>query len=374
MDAQMMTVNIFFRRWFTNVDVRRYPDDMMILPTNNSVHIHHYSNAQMKYLPQKSVKNLLKTMLYSNTPVYLAANTDRRPHNDTDDNKITDPNLTYRLAQIKDYIFDKHVYRIPSTFVCDLGKCNFAMKYDTRIIIPLAKNMNKLFESNKKVATIPTDPDALVQIDDRPYISYQEISLTKQADIYFTGILRSETALRQGVLQSPYQQEGITVNTETQDFTCTFKDVQRQFDWLEISIVHDKSYQHTTIYDSYDLELVAKLIKSLKFENTSTTYSLNGKSSFDLEREDDRNMLYKMFIAHSCDGCSSAPLTQYKNNPIYQEITEEDKFTENERDDRIYIDMRRSKGYTDELEKINRDDSGIALTISLICSFKKITI
>ena len=27
--------------------------------------------------------------------------------------------------------------------------------------------------------------------------------------------------------------------------------------------------------------------------------------------------------------------------------------------------MRRSKGYTDELEKINRDDSGIALNIKL---------
>ena len=27
--------------------------------------------------------------------------------------------------------------------------------------------------------------------------------------------------------------------------------------------------------------------------------------------------------------------------------------------------MRRSKGYTDELEKINRDNSDIALTISL---------
>ena len=228
MDAQMMTVNIFFGRWFTNIDVRRYPDDMIILPANNSVPIHHYSNAQMKCLSQKSVKNLLKTILYSNKPVYLAANTDRRRYNDTDDNKITDPNLTYRLAQLKDYIFDKHVYRIPLTFVCDLSKCNFAMKTDTRIIITLAKNMNKLFESNKKVATIPTDPDALIQIYDRPYISYQEISLTKQADIYFTGILRPETALRQDVLQSPYQQEGITVNTETQDFTCTFKDVQRQ--------------------------------------------------------------------------------------------------------------------------------------------------
>ena len=72
-----------------------------------------------------------------------------------------------------------------------------------------------------------------------------------------------------------------------------------------------------------------------------------------------------MLVAQACNGCSSAPLTQYKNNETYQEITEEDEFTSNERDDRIYIDMRRSKGYTDELEKINRDDSGVALNISL---------
>ena len=303
-------------------------------------------------------------MLYSNKPIYLVANTDRMPNNDNDDDKKSDPNLTYCIAQLKDYLFEKNVYRIPLTLVCDLGKVNFAMKTDTRIIITLERNMNKLFESNKKVAAIPDNPDALIQIYDRPYISYQEISLTKGADIYFTGILRSETALRQGVLESPYQQV-FEVNTGTQDFTCTFKAVQRQFDWLEISIVYDKSYQHTTIYDSYDLELAAKLIKTIKFENTSTTYSLTGKLSYDLTREDDKNMLYKMLVAHSCDGCSSAPLTQYKNNQIYQEITEEDKFTNNERDDRIYIDMRRSKGYTDELEKINRDDSGIALTISL---------
>ena len=103
-----------------------------------------------------------------------------------------------------------------------------------------------LFESNKKVAAIPDNPDALIQIYNRPYISYQEISLTTRADIYFTGILRSETALRQGVLESPYQQV-FEANTATQDFTCTFKGAQRQFDWLEISIVYDKSYQQTTL-------------------------------------------------------------------------------------------------------------------------------
>ena len=56
MDVQMMTVNNFFGYWFTDIDIRRYPDDMRILPTNNSVDIYQYSNAQMEYFPEKSVK------------------------------------------------------------------------------------------------------------------------------------------------------------------------------------------------------------------------------------------------------------------------------------------------------------------------------
>ena len=170
--------------------------------------------------------------------------------------------------------------------------------------------------------------------------------------------------LRQCVLPAPYQQE-IEVNRGTQDFTCTFKGVQRQFNWLEISIVYDKSYQHTRIYDSYDLELTARLIQSLKFENTSSTYSLTGKLSNDLEKEDNKHLIYKMFVAHSCDVCSSAPLTQYKNNDIYRELIEKDKYFSDESDERVYIDMRRSKAYTDELEKINRYDSRITLKIKL---------
>ena len=72
-----------------------------------------------------------------------------------------------------------------------------------------------------------------------------------------------------------------------------------------------------------------------------------------------------MLAAFTCGGCSSAQLTQYTNNPIYQKLTEEDEFTNATRDDRIYVDMQRSKGYTDELEKINSADSLLALTINL---------
>ena len=113
--------------------------------------------------------------------------------------------------------------------LCDLGRCNFSSKTDNRIIITLERNLNKLFESNEKAATLPTDPDVFLNIYTRSYIPYQEINLTRSADLYFTGILRSETSLRQGVLPAPYEQE-IEVNTGTQDFTCTFKGAQRQFD------------------------------------------------------------------------------------------------------------------------------------------------
>ena len=40
MDAQMMKVNNFFGHWFTDIDIRHYPDNTRILPTNNSVDIY----------------------------------------------------------------------------------------------------------------------------------------------------------------------------------------------------------------------------------------------------------------------------------------------------------------------------------------------
>ena len=167
-----------------------------------------------------------------------------------------------------------------------------------------------------------------------------------------------------GVLAAPYQQL-FEVNKGIQSLTVTFKGAQRQFEWLEISLVYEKSYQHSTIYDSYDLELAAKMIQSKKFENTISTYSLTGKLEHNYKNEDDKNILYKMSIAYNCNGRSTTPLTQYKYNEIYQYIIPEEEYRSNMRDERIYTDMRRSQGYTDELQKLTRDDSGLAVVVNL---------
>ena len=116
---------------------------------------------------------------------------------------------------------------------------------------------------------------------------------------------------------------------------------------------------------SYDVELAAKTMQSLTIENASSTYSLIGIWELNIDNEDDKYQLYWMFIAYNCDGCSAEPLTQYWNNEIYQEITKEADYFKDTSDEKLYIDMRRSKGYTDELEKLTRDDSDVNLTVKL---------
>ena len=260
-DDDTVTVNNFFRHWFIDIDIRRYPDDMRILPTNNSVDIYQYSNVQLKYLPKKAALTFLKTFLYCNRPFYLDTNVDRSPNKDDQISDRPDPNLTERLDKLTDWIFKTIFYRVPLGPILDLGLINFCLKTDTKFLMTLERGMNKLFETNKKAAAIHEAPDALIQFHDRPYIVYEEINLTKAMDIYLSGVLRSEQALRKGVLPSSYQQK-FKIATGTQSLTVTFKGAQRQFEWLEISVVYDKSYQHLIVYDSYDLKLAVKLIKS----------------------------------------------------------------------------------------------------------------
>ena len=55
--------------------------------------------------------------------------------------------------------------------------------------------------------------------------------------------------------------------------TIEFYSANRQFDWLEISLVSDKNDNHLTICYSYNVKHVAKIIKRVSIENYSEAYS-----------------------------------------------------------------------------------------------------
>ena len=75
-------------------------------------------------------------------------------------------------------------------------------------------------------------------------------------------------------------------------------------------------------------------------------------------------MLYTQFVAWYCKGSSIDPLSDYVHNPVYQELpTQKLYFTT--ADEKFFIDLRRGKGCTTEIKKLNRDDSDLSITITL---------
>ena len=63
-------------------------------------------------------------------------------------------------------------------------------------------------------------------------------------------------------LQKTYE-----INTGSKSLNVEFLGLNRQFDWVEISITPDKSDKHTKVYDSYNRELASQEIKSLSLSN-----------------------------------------------------------------------------------------------------------
>ena len=76
-------------------------------------------------------------------------------------------------------------------------------------------------------------------------------------------------------------------------------------------------------------------------------------------------MLYKQFLAWSCNGSSVAPVSDYVDNPIFQELPDQEKYFSAKSDERIYLDLRASSGYVKEAENLERNDSKINQQITL---------
>ena len=166
---------------------------------------------------------------------------------------------------------------------------------------------------------------------------------------------------KMGAQKTPLQKT-YEISTDADSLNVEFLGSNRQFDWLEISIVPDKSDKYTTIYDSYNRELASQEIKTLKLTSFTEIYSLANEKKYDIDNLTQRHL---QFVAWNCNGSSVAPLTVYINNPIFQELPDEDVYVSVKKGERVYLDLRASSGYVKEAEKLERNDSKINLQITL---------
>ena len=88
----------------------------------------------------------------------------------------------------------------------------------------------------------------------------------------------SKKTLCMGVQKTP-KQKRYEIRVGSDSINIDFLGSNRQFDWLEISLVFKKSDKNTTLYDSYNVELAAKYLKSVKLSNFTKMYSLTNKKN-----------------------------------------------------------------------------------------------
>ena len=193
-----------------------------------------------------------------------------------------DLNIDDRIKLFKNQLKNEYVYRISLRYFSDIRKINFPAKIDYRTKLFLETNMDRLFESRKVLASnasvlasnasVP-DVDAQIIFTRASFVQYEQILLDKNFRQHLETIMVSKKILRMGAQKTPIQ-KSYKIQKGSDSLNVGFLGANRQFDWIEISIVPDKSDKHTTTYDSYNREMSAQLIKLLKLSNFTALYSM----------------------------------------------------------------------------------------------------
>ena len=191
-----------------------------------------------------------------------------------------DLNIDDRIKLFQNQLKNEYVYRIPLRYFSDIGKINFPTKIDYRIKLFLETNMEKLFESRKSLAANTTIPEVDVQIifTRAPFVQYEQILLDKNFRQHLETIMVSKKILQMEAQKTPIQ-KAYKIQKGSDSLNVEFLGANRQFDWIEISIVPNKSDKYTTTYDSYNREMAAQLIRTLRLSNFTELYSLTNEKN-----------------------------------------------------------------------------------------------
>ena len=196
--------------WIKELDIKRYGDDIPILPLTNTVRIYKYSDAILKHMEGDALKTIQNDLLYSNRKVSLPTGRARRKHYTTqnaDAVNRTDENLDERLGKFSDQLQNEYYYIIPLRFLCDLGLVNQPVKFNTKWLITFEQDYQKLFETKANQANdaLLTSVDAKIILIATPYPLLEQFKFDDNYRAYLEGTMISNKILRTGIKKTSYQ-------------------------------------------------------------------------------------------------------------------------------------------------------------------------
>ena len=146
----------------------------------------------------------------------------------------------------------------------------------------------------------------------------------------------SERVRRTRIKPTPYQKSFERI-AGTQSRVVNFQASNKQFSFITISSVYNKNDQHRSVYDSYNTELESAKIKRVQLENASDTYSTFNTVKFGTSYANEKYLVYMQFVSRYCKGSSIVPLSDYANNPTFQELPNMKHY------ETLFIDLRRGR-------------------------------
>ena len=111
--------------------------------------------------------------------------------------------------------------------------------------------------------------------------------------------------------------------------------------------------------------MAAQLIRTLRLSNFTELYSLTNEKKYSTVNLTQKHLLYKQLIAWNCNGSTVAPISDYMDNPILQELPDEETYFSLKSDAKVFLDLKASSGYVKEAEKLERKDSKRNLQFTL---------
>ena len=146
----------------------------------------------------------------------------------------------------------------------------------------------------------------------------------------------SECVRRTRIKPTPYQ-KSFELIAGTHSRVVNFQATNKQFSFITISSVYNKNDQHRSVYDSYNTELASAKIKSVQLENASDTCSTFNTVKFDTSYANEKYLVYMQFVSRYCKGSSIVLLSDYANNPTFQELPNMKHY------ETLLIDLRHGK-------------------------------
>ena len=143
--AAMIPVNNFFAHWIKDITMKRYGDDIAVLPINTTSEAYRYSEGMLKHLPKDVQATFQKELLHSKKKIIIKGNNantlnDRRNHiaAAANDSK-KDENIDDRIDKFNENnaLSTVRVYRIPLKYIVDLGRVNIPTSFDVKMIFDL---------------------------------------------------------------------------------------------------------------------------------------------------------------------------------------------------------------------------------------------